>query len=75
MQTRLKEVIEERGIMQKFLVDKTGVTTNTMSGYVTGRQIPSVKNAYRIAKVLGVKVEDIWYDEEFDKELKQSKKF
>lgn len=64
MECRLKEILEEEGRTQKWLCGKTGVTTTTMTSLVTKKRLPTLPVAYRIAKTLGVKIEDIWYEEQ-----------
>jgi putative transcriptional regulator len=59
VRNNFKETIVERGMKQKFLCEKTGITTSTMSAIYNG-QIPLLENALKIAKVLGLKIEDIW---------------
>lgn len=64
MKSRLKEAIKERGITQKFIYDKVGINKSTMTELVNGKRDPSLQTAYRISKVLGVKIEDIWYEDD-----------
>jgi transcriptional regulator with XRE-family HTH domain len=58
--TRLKFLLEERGLKQIWLALKTGIPENRMSEYVTGRRIPRAGDARRIADALGVKKEYLW---------------
>lgn len=37
---RLKELREERGYLQKFVADKLGIRSNTLSGYENGTRSP-----------------------------------
>ena len=64
MECKLKEILEEEGRTQKWLCQKAGVTTTTMTSLVTRKRLPTLPVAYRIAKVLGVKIEDIWFEEQ-----------
>ena len=50
----LKSLLEEKGMKQKFLADKTGMTESSVSRYVNGERTPRISQAYRIACVLGV---------------------
>jgi DNA-binding XRE family transcriptional regulator len=42
------------------LAKRIYASPQTVNYYVDGRRMPSVETALRIAKALGVKVEDIW---------------
>jgi putative transcriptional regulator len=56
----LKEILEERGMKQQFIVDKTGITNGTLSMIVRGKSLPTLKVAYKIAYVIGKRVDEIW---------------
>jgi putative transcriptional regulator len=56
----LKELLEERGMKQQFIVDKTGITNGTLSMIVRGKSLPTLKVAYKIADVIGKRVDEIW---------------
>jgi len=59
LKCRLEEILEARGMKQKFLSDKLGVTRNTISSIVRGSKT-DIETAMRISQILGVRVEDIW---------------
>lgn len=56
---RIKEVLDERGTKNKFLVDKLGVTSGAVSRWCTNQSQPRLEMLYRIAEVLEVKVCDL----------------
>lgn len=62
MESQLKEILEEEGRTQKWLCGKTGVTTTTMTSLVNKKRLPTLPVAYKIAKALGRKIEDIWFE-------------
>lgn len=64
MKTRLKEILTQRGIKQQFIADKVGVHKTTLTRIVKGNTDPSLQTAYRIAQLLELKIEDIWYEDE-----------
>lgn len=68
--TRFGKTLEQAGIMQRWVADKTGITAVAINRYVHGSREPGVRNAIKIAKVLGMKVEDLW-DEEGSEEDEQ----
>lgn len=56
---RIKEVLEERGIKQKWLAEQLGKSYNMVNGYVQNRQQPRLEVLYEIARILGVGVKDL----------------
>ena len=60
MKNRLGLVMLAENITQRELAEKVFVKPQTISHYVRGHRTPTVEMALRIAKTLGVKVEDIW---------------
>lgn len=63
----LREVLKSRGISQNKLAHETELTKFQISDYVRGRHIMNLQNAYKIAKTLNCKVEDLY---EVEKESK-----
>ena len=56
---RIKDVLEEKGIKQKWLAEKLGKSYNMVNGYVQNRQQPRLEILYEIAKILDVEVEEL----------------
>jgi ribosome-binding protein aMBF1 (putative translation factor) len=56
---RIKEVFEEKGIKQKWLAEKLGKSYNMLNGCVQNRQQPRLEVLFEIAKILGVKPQDL----------------
>jgi putative transcriptional regulator len=56
---RIKEVLEERGIKQKWLAEQLGKSYNMVNGYVQNRQQPRLEVLYEIAKILDVEVTEL----------------
>lgn len=52
----LKEILEERGIKQKFIAEKLGVTVSSVSLWVQEKTHPSIPNLKKLAEVLNVDV-------------------
>ncbi|MGG0006789.1 helix-turn-helix transcriptional regulator [Bacillus tropicus] len=63
MKSRLKEILDERGIKYSFVAKKANIASSTMSALVKGG-LPTLPVAYRIARVLEMKLEDIWIEED-----------
>lgn len=56
---RIKEVLEEKGIKQKWLAEQLGKSYNTVNGYVQNRQQPRLEVLYDIANILNVGVREL----------------
>ena len=56
---RIKEVLEEKGIKQKWLAEKLGKSYNMVNSYVQNRKQPRLEVSYDIAEVLDVNVKDL----------------
>ncbi|NOY51916.1 MAG: helix-turn-helix transcriptional regulator [Chlorobi bacterium] len=56
---RIKEVLEEKGIKQKWLADKLGKSYNMVNSYVQNRKQPRLEVLYDIAEILGIGVKDL----------------
>lgn len=60
---RIKEVLKERGITQKWLAERLGKSYNMVNGYVQNRQQPRLEILFEIAKILSVDVKDLIKEE------------
>ncbi|GGE80499.1 helix-turn-helix transcriptional regulator [Priestia taiwanensis] len=63
MESRLRQILDERGIKYSHVANKIGMRKSRMTDIVGGAT-PSLKNACRIAKLLDLSVEYIWYEKE-----------
>lgn len=63
MHNNLKEIIEKRGLKNKFVADQLNVSPQAFSAWINNRSNPSLETAYKIAKVLNCSVTDIWKEE------------
>jgi len=60
MKTKIKELREKRSLTQEALAEKVDVTRQTILFLEKGKYNPSLRLAYKIAKVLNSKIEDIF---------------
>jgi len=51
---RIKEVLDEKGIKQKWLAEKLDKSYNIVNGYVLNRHQPRLEVLFEIAKILDV---------------------
>lgn len=56
---RIKEILEKKGIKQKWLAEKIGKSYNIVNGYVQNRQQPRLEVLNEIAVILDVDVRDL----------------
>lgn len=56
---RIKEVLAQKGIKQKWLAEQLGKSYNMVNSYVQNRRQPSIEDLYRIAKILDVNAKDL----------------
>jgi putative transcriptional regulator len=59
---RIKEVLEEKGVKQTWLAEQLGKSYNMVNGYVQNRQQPRLEVLFEIAKILGVKPQELLKD-------------
>jgi DNA-binding Xre family transcriptional regulator len=60
---RLKQLMFRRGITQKDLSEKTGISETTLSMYLTEKHTPSFYNVDKISKALQCSLDDLRYFE------------
>jgi DNA-binding XRE family transcriptional regulator len=57
---KIKQILELRGLKQKWLADKIGVTEVTISNWVNNRTYPSIETLLSISNVLKIEVKDLF---------------
>ena len=55
----LKELLKLKGVKQKWLANKIGVSEVTVSNWVKEKTLPSDKNYQKISEVLNVPLKDL----------------
>jgi len=56
---RIKDVLEQKGIKQKWLADQLGKSYNMVNSYSQNRRQPSLEDLYKIAEILDVEVKEL----------------
>ena len=64
MKNKIEAIRTERGIRQDELAKALGVSRQTISSLENGRYNPSITLAYKIAKLFGMRIEDVFCFEE-----------
>ena len=70
MKNRIEAIRKERGIRQEELARLLGVSRQTVSSLETGRYNPSIFLAYKVAKLFGMTIEEVFIFEEEQEETK-----
>ena len=64
MKNKIEAIRNERGIRQDELAKALGVSRQTISSLENGRYNPSITLAYKIAKLFGMTIEEVFCFEE-----------
>lgn len=64
MKSRLNELIEKSGLRKKYIAKEVGITPTQFSNWIAGRSYPPLDKAYKLAKLLNCKVDDLYEEEE-----------
>ncbi len=68
MKNRIEEIRKSRGIRQEELAQQLGVSRQTISSLETGRYNPSIFLAYKVAKLFGMTIEEVFVFEDAEQE-------
>ncbi|AFD26604.1 helix-turn-helix transcriptional regulator [Deinococcus gobiensis] len=63
MKNRIKVLRAEHGLTQADLAERLDVSRQTVNALETGKYDPSLPLAFRLARLFGLKIEDIFQDE------------
>jgi len=61
---RIKEILEHKGIKQRWLAEQLGKSYNMINSYAQNRRQPRVEDLYKIAEILDVKVKELLVERE-----------
>jgi putative transcriptional regulator len=63
--SNIGELIKKSPYKREYIMKKLDVSANTLSNWSTGKTMPSLDMAFKLASILGVKVDDL-YEREVD---------
>ena len=66
MKNRLKVIRAERNWSQADLAERLGVSRQTINAIETGKYDPSLPLAFKLARLVGLKIEDLFFDQPGD---------
>lgn len=61
---RIKEVLNDKGIKQKWLAEKLEKSFNVVNDYCNNKRQPRLEVLYRIAEILDINPKDLLKDKE-----------
>lgn len=61
LQSNLKQIVDKKGLRYGFIAKKVGIANSTMTNLLQGGT-PTLLVAIRMAKVLDMRVENIWIE-------------
>jgi len=64
MKNRLRQLRKERGWSQLDLAERLGVSRQTVNSVENDRYDPGLPLAFRIARVFGERIEELFHDDE-----------
>lgn len=56
---RIKAVLADKGIKQKWLAEQMGKSYNMVNSYAQNRRQPSLEDLYRIAEILNIEAKEL----------------
>jgi putative transcriptional regulator len=60
MKSNIGELIKKSPYKREYFMQQLGVSANTISSWSTGKNIPSLDKAFKLADILGCKVDDLY---------------
>ena len=66
---RIKTVLVEKDLSQKWLAEQLGKSFSTTNAYCCNRQQPNLDTLYRIAKLLSVELKDLIVDKTIEENV------
>jgi putative transcriptional regulator len=60
MKSLIGQRIEESGLRKGYIADKLGITRQQLANWIGGRSYPTIEKAFKLADLLGVKVDDLY---------------
>jgi len=60
LKSRIGELLRVSMYRREYIQQQLGITANTLSNWSTGKTYPTMDKAFRLADLLGVKVDDLY---------------
>jgi len=59
---KLKKILKDKGLKQNWIAEQLGLTREAVSHWVTGKNNPTTENLKRVANLLNIKLDEIFFD-------------
>lgn len=63
MISKIGELIELKGYKKKYIAKLMGITPEQLSRWISGNSKPTIDKAFKLAKLLECKVDDLYEEE------------
>ncbi|MGE6720191.1 helix-turn-helix transcriptional regulator [Peribacillus frigoritolerans] len=63
MKCNIEKLIRDRGLKKGFIAEKLGISSKQLRNYEIGESYIPMPKAYKLAKLLGVKVDDLYEED------------
>jgi putative transcriptional regulator len=60
MKSRIGVLIDAAGYKKKYIAKELEVSPTQLSNWISGRSYPTLEKAFKLATILGVKVDDLY---------------
>jgi DNA-binding XRE family transcriptional regulator len=71
--SKIGELINNSGLKRKYIANKLEVTYQTLSNWCAGSSFPNMITAFKLSRLLGVTVEDLYEYKEDEHETKPNR--
>lgn len=69
MRNKIKQIIKNNGLKISDVIKKTGLAKSYFYNVMNGESVPSLVNARKISDAIGVSINEIFPNENMDKEV------
>ncbi|MEF7566380.1 helix-turn-helix transcriptional regulator [Bacillus infantis] len=66
LKSKIGELAKQSGLRKSFIAEKLKISGQQYRNYETGRSLIPIDKAFELAKILGVKVDDLYEDIDSD---------
>lgn len=60
IKSRIGKVIKQSPYKREYIQKEMGISANTLSNWSTGRTQPKVEDLFKLSRLLGVSIEDLY---------------
>lgn len=60
MKSKIGQLLKESPLKREFIMKELDISANTLSNWATGKAIPSLQKAFKLSRLLGVTIEDLY---------------